>query len=258
MSRDIPIRNIYYLLCYAWNRLAEGQLVDVSAIDSTELADLFARVLISGTEHLLRRGLERGCQTFEGELTSLRGRVEVALSARKMLLAHGRACCMYDELTVNTVPNRIVKATLRHLAHVPSLNESLRKKIRVLLQKLGGIEDLRLTKLDFRQIQLNGNKRFYKFILNVCELVQATWLVDEETGAYRFRDFLRDEHEMATVFENFIFNFYRIERPEMTVRRERIYWAASSKEDPELQFLPLMQTDVVLRDTQRTIVIEVK
>lgn len=258
MAEVIPIRNIYFLLCYAWDRLAEGNLVDVSALDSTELADLFGAVLLNGTHHVIRRGLDQGYQAFEGELASIRGRVDVAASARKMLLVHGRACCVYDELNVNTLPNRILKATLRHLTHIPTLDDSLRKKLRVLTRSLGDIEDIHLTKLSFRQIQLNGNKRFYRFLLNVCELVQGACLVDEATGTYRFRDFLRDERQMARLFENFIYNFYRIERPKMTATRERIYWTALSEEDPELQLLPTMLTDVVLRDKQRTIVIDAK
>ena len=56
----IPILNIYYLLCYAWNKLEESGLVDVKTEDSTTLLDLFARVLISGTTHILKRGLDRG------------------------------------------------------------------------------------------------------------------------------------------------------------------------------------------------------
>jgi 5-methylcytosine-specific restriction enzyme subunit McrC len=258
MGGKIPIRNIYFLLCYAWDRLAEGNLIDVSALDSTELVDLFAAVLLSGTHHVIRRGLDQGYQAFEGELASIRGRVDVAGSSRKMLLTHGRACCVYDELNVNTLPNRILKATLRHLTHIPILDKSLRMKLRGLIRSLGDIEDIHLTKLSFRQIQLNGNKRFYKFLLNVCELVQSAWLVDEAAGAYRFRDFLRDERQMARLFESFIFNFYRIERPEMTASRDRIDWTALSEEDPELQLLPTMLTDVVLRDNQRTIVIDAK
>ena len=44
----IPIQNIYYLLCYAWNKLEERDIVDVRGIDSTKILDLFARVLIGG------------------------------------------------------------------------------------------------------------------------------------------------------------------------------------------------------------------
>jgi 5-methylcytosine-specific restriction enzyme subunit McrC len=258
MPGVIPIRNIYFLLCYAWDRLAEGKLVDVSVLDSTELADLFAVVLLNGTQHVVRRGLDQGYQNFEDELSSIRGRIEVATSARRMLLANGRAYCVYDELNVNTLPNRIIKSTLRHLANVPTVDDSLRSKLRALFRSLDGIHEIHLTKLSFRQIQLNGNKRFYKFLINVCELVLNSWLVDEATGRYRFRDFLRDERRMAKLFEDFIFNFYRIELPKMSAKRERIYWIASSKEDPQLHRLPTMLTDLVLRDNRRTVVIDAK
>jgi 5-methylcytosine-specific restriction enzyme subunit McrC len=38
---NIPIENIYYLLCYAWDKLAEKEVVEVNPLESTSLADLF-------------------------------------------------------------------------------------------------------------------------------------------------------------------------------------------------------------------------
>ena len=52
----IPIQNIYYLLCYAWNKLDERDIVDVRGIDSTNILDLFARVLIGGLSRLFKQG----------------------------------------------------------------------------------------------------------------------------------------------------------------------------------------------------------
>ena len=49
----IPIENIYFLLCYAWNKLDEKERVDVSIDDKTELLDLFAKVLITSSKLLL-------------------------------------------------------------------------------------------------------------------------------------------------------------------------------------------------------------
>ncbi len=40
---SIPIENIYYLLCYAWNKLDEKDRVAVSAEDYTKLLDLLAK-----------------------------------------------------------------------------------------------------------------------------------------------------------------------------------------------------------------------
>jgi 5-methylcytosine-specific restriction enzyme subunit McrC len=52
----IPVRNLYYLLCYAWDRLEEGDVVAAEQEGATELVDLFARVLEGGvpTHHATR------------------------------------------------------------------------------------------------------------------------------------------------------------------------------------------------------------
>lgn len=258
MAKDIPIRNIYYLLCYAWNRLSEGEIVDVSGIDTTELADLFATVLISGTNHLLRKGLDRGYQTISDEVPAIRGRVDIAVTARRMLMKHGKAYCIYDDFNVNTLPNRILKSTLRFLAGVPSLDKELKKKLLSLYRGLWEIDDMPLTKHAFRKVQLHTNNRFYRFLLNICELIKGAWLIDEATGNYKFRDFIRDEKQMAILFEKFVYNFYRVHLPDFKVKKERIYWTASSEVDPDLKFLPTMETDISLREHDRTIIIDTK
>ena len=74
MPKPIPIQNIYYLLCYAWDKLDQGDIVDVSHLQSTELIDLFAFVLNDGLIHLSRLGLERGYVIKQEEISGLRGR----------------------------------------------------------------------------------------------------------------------------------------------------------------------------------------
>lgn len=258
MSAAIPIRNIYFLLCYAWNRLEEGEIVDVSGLDSSELADLFASVLISGVRHLLRQGLGRDYERFSEDLVSLRGRVMMAESSRRMMMIHGKARCEYDELTENTWPNRVIKATLRHLAGVPGLDKDLRAQLLGLCRDLPGVEPIALSRLVFRSIQLHSNARFYRFLINVCELVVSSWLVDEATGTYRFRDFLRDEKRMALLFESFVQNFLRHQRPELDVRKENIQWALEWVANGSLDYLPQMETDISVRSADSTLVIDTK
>ena len=59
MATPIPIQNIYFLLCYAWNQLEEKDVVEINPEDSTALQDLFARVLAGGVQYLIRRGFDR-------------------------------------------------------------------------------------------------------------------------------------------------------------------------------------------------------
>jgi 5-methylcytosine-specific restriction enzyme subunit McrC len=257
-NTQIPIQNLYFLLCYAWDRLEQGKLVDVSRISSTELVDLFATVLVKGIEHLARRGFERGYSVQEDELRGIRGRVNMFATQRRFLVEHGRSACIFDELTTDILPNQILKATLKTLSADPGIAPENHTAVLRVARELRGVEDITVTSRSFYRIGVTGNNRFYRFLLNVCELVHGSWLASEEEGRYRFRDFLRDEKRMAYVFQYFVFNFLRIERRDLTVFREHIHWQALSEVDPQLSFLPQMQTDISIVKANRKIIIDTK
>ena len=254
----IPVRNVYYLLCYAWNQLDEGEIVNVGTDDSQEMADLFARVLISGTNHLLRRGLERGYESQQEDLSTLRGKILVANSARRMLMTQGRAECEYDEFTTNTLSNQIIKSTVRLLLNLQNLSADNKRGLKNLYRSFNQVDDIRPSKFLFRTIQLNSNNRFYRFLLNICELVQMNCLLDESNGVYKFKDFIKDDRAMARLYESFILNFYKRETPHIDAKSEMVKWEAHSPTDPELRILPSMKTDISLRSGLKTLIIDAK
>lgn len=258
MSSRIPIQNIYFLLCYSWNRLAESEIVDVSGIDSTEQVDLFAQVLIRGTQHLIRRGLQQDYQTCAETIPAIRGRIDMATTGRRMLPAQGLAHCEFDELTTNTLANQIIKSSLFYLSKVNNIDSDLRRQLVSLHRELANIDSPPLSRGLFRRVQLHSNARFYKFLLSICEIIADSLLVDEKTGKYRFRDFLRDEKRMARVYEEFLFNFYRSNRPDLSIRKEKINWLAEAKDPANLAYLPTMETDISLRSASKTLIIDAK
>jgi 5-methylcytosine-specific restriction enzyme subunit McrC len=258
MSQQIPIQNIYYLLCYAWDSLPESGLIDISKENIDKPIDLLAHVLITGTKHLIRRGLEQGYQSYTEEIASIRGRILVAQSARRFLPQQGRALCEFDELTISTLPNQILKATLTRLSGAKGLDVKLKHGSGLLVRQLEQVDDVKLSRQLFRKVQLHGNNRFYRFILQVCRLIIDQSLMDESDGNYRFRDFTQDDRQMARLFERFLFNFYKNEQTEYKVKKERIYWEASSEDDPALQLLPTMETDISLRSKEKTLIVDAK
>jgi 5-methylcytosine-specific restriction enzyme subunit McrC len=258
MSTAIPIKNIYYLLCYAWDQLDQGELVDVSSISSTELVDLFAHVLCDGIRHLARRGLEQGYGAVEEDLAGIRGRIDITTSARRSLFMQGRVHCEFDELTSNTLANRILKSTLRMLDGVQVLDSDIKKRVHTTFRDLRGVEPITLTSKLFRTVRVQGNSRFYKLLLNICELIHGSLLVDEQTGTTRFRDFVKDETKMAKLFESFLRNFIARECLQWKTKRENILWRASSCTDSGLALLPRMQTDISLWRPGQYLIIEAK
>lgn len=258
MSSIIPIRNLYHMLCYAWDCLNQSDLIDLDADETDQPVDLLASVLVAGVNHLLRRGITQGYLSHGEELMALRGRADFAYSERRMLTRQGRVLCQFDELSVDILCNQILKASLYRLFKTKGLSRALHHKVGLTLKKFHLVSDIRLDRQVFKRVQISANHRFYRFILNVCELIFHECIPDDTAGDYRFRDFFRDEGKMAHLYEKFLFNFYEKNLHRVKVTSERIQWNATSEDDPELALLPTMLTDISLRSPERTLVIDAK
>ncbi len=256
---QIPIQNIYYLLCYAWNKLDESEVVQVDAAAHTSLLNLFAKVLITGTIYLLKKGLDRDYVTQEDVLQRIRGKLLFATSLKRNLLNHAKAACQYDELSHNILHNRILKTTMKRLLKVDDLDPTLKDELIMLYRRLPPIDEVTPTARDFYKVRLHRNNSFYDFVLSVCQIIYEGLLLDENTGKYRFRDFLRDENKMNVLFEEFVRNFLKIELTAYDVKPEHISWALE-KVGPYDQYLPRMETDISLtaKDGHRKIIIDTK
>jgi 5-methylcytosine-specific restriction enzyme subunit McrC len=254
---DIPIQNIYYLLCYAWDKLAERDIVDVQPIDETTLTDLFAQVLINGTHHLVKRGFDRGYVLHHEWTGRLKGRLCFQEAVAQGLPRASRLPCEFDELSHDVLHNQILKATMTRLLRTHGLAPDLAGGLAQLCRLLSEVRDIDLTSRHFGRVQLYRNNQFYDFLLKVCELIFRHLLPTQDPGSSQFRDFLRDERQMAILFENFVRNFYRLETA-YRVKREDIYWRWIAADQVALGLLPKMQTDISLTSATRKIIIDCK
>jgi len=166
---------------------------------------ILPRIPISAIGHLARRGMEKGYTRFDEDIRGIRGRIDVLTTGRRFLLKHGRAQCAFDELTIDTLANQIIKATLLRLAHDRDINKENRSAVMRCAANLRNVATITVSSQSFRKIQLNRNSGSYRFLLNVCELIHDSWLPDQTTGRHRFRDFVRDEAKMALVFQTVLF-----------------------------------------------------
>jgi 5-methylcytosine-specific restriction enzyme subunit McrC len=236
---EIPIANIYYLLCYAWDVLEEK------------------KTLVNGTRRLLRRGLDRGYIALEDEILGVRGKLLVTQTLCRNLLPHGRAACAWDDLKYDTLPNRILKTTLLQLHDVGELDMDTQADVHDLLRWLAPVQDMELRVEYFRRVQLHRNNRIYVFLLHICEFIHQHWLPAEHGGARRFRDFLRDN--LPALFENFVFNFYRQELGcNWQVSSPWIHWQMSEANADARAFVPHMRTDVCLRGPECSFILDTK
>lgn len=146
------------------------------ARDSPELADLFAKVLIGGLKHLIRRGVDRGYVPVEEELPVLRGRVNFQGSMQLMLRRSPRLCCEFDELQYDILTNQILRATASRLTRVTGIDRELAHELRMLSKVFDDVSEPRLSKHVFRQVQIHRHNAFYHFLIRVCELIYEATL----------------------------------------------------------------------------------
>ncbi|MFM7009522.1 MAG: 5-methylcytosine-specific restriction endonuclease system specificity protein McrC [Betaproteobacteria bacterium] len=254
---QIPIENIYYLFCYAWNRFEEAQKIPMGGAHSPDLPNLLARVLLSGVRAVMRRGLDRGYLPHQDEIATVRGRIELGPSLRMQARNVRRLHCEFDELSHDLLHNRILKASLLRLARAATIDAALAHELQLLAKRMPDVSDIWLERSAFSRVQLNRNNAFYDFLLKVAELAFDCLLPDPSGHGFAFYDVLRDERKMARVFEDFVRNFYRAKQSEFVVEPLTINWDAV-RTSGSVSRLPNMRVDVFLRSPQRRIIIDTK
>src|ERR1035437_10302037 len=115
----IPVRNLWLLMLYASDLTRVGDafnaLVDN---DLDDLPDLIARLLADSVERRLHRTLPRGYRRRETVLTRVRGRIDILTTEARLLLSRGEVFCRFEELTLDTAQNRLVRAALALMARL--------------------------------------------------------------------------------------------------------------------------------------------
>ena len=258
-NKQIPIANIYYLLCYAWSHIEEQDLVRLDELQGLDkVHDLLGKLLAEGTFRLIRRGLDRGYQEVHENLAGIRGKILVGETAKKALRARGQVACEFEELSHDVLHNRILRSTLGSLLHLRDLHADVRAEVRNAFTKLGGISHVQLNRRLFQRVQLDRNRRYYRFLLSVCRLIHEHVLVDEQSGETTFTDF--SDERMEKLYEDFIIEFYRCEQDDYRVnpRGRSIAWDDEGTPDNQRSKIPAMEADVILEAPARRIIMDAK
>jgi len=137
------------------------------------------------------------------------------------------------------------------------LGATLNSVIRVLRE----IEPVDLYPGLFRRIRLHRSNAHYGMLLSVCELAYDCLLPERSDGVYRFKSFVQDHDLRASIYEDFVRNFYAAHAPEYgytSVAAPAVKWMVTFEDVASEDFLPAMLTDVTLTSPRRRIVIDCK
>lgn len=257
----IRIQNIYHMLAYAFQVLREQGYADVAAEEFDNTAELLAAILARGVSSQVKRGLGREYLPRTETLATLRGRIDVTENVKTHAVLRRQMVCDYDEFSIDTPMNRILKATMRLLAR-SDIDKARRKELRGLLAYFADVADIDLAHVDWH-LRFNRNNQAYRMLMNVCWLVSEGLLQTQKDGSVRLADFL-DEQRMSRLYEKFVLEYYRREHPGLRAEASYIKWAlddgphGACMADGALDMLPVMHSDVMLSQGSNVLIIDAK
>lgn len=257
-DKHIFIKNIYYMLSYAFTTLRESVYEDVQKETFDSIYNLFAAILSKGIGLQLKQGLYREYINCVENLAVVRGKIDMAGTIRNRLAHRVQVTCDFDELSQNNLFNQILKSVALLLLKQKDVSPQHKVALKRELLFFADIDEVDLKQVRWADIRFQRNNRTYQLLLSICQLIVEGMLMTTEDGEYRLASFI-DEQKMHRLYEKFILEYYAQEFAQhvkgFSARASQIPW---DLDDGYVGLLPDMQTDITLSYSDQILIIDAK
>lgn len=253
-DKSIFIKNIYYMLSYAFQELRPDREDDVAGEDFERIHDLFSSILAKGIAHQLKQGLHREYLSRTEDLMALRGKIDLPGTMRNRLARRQAVSCEYDELSEDNLMNRVLKTAAMMLLRHGDVSTAHRDELKRPMPFLAGVEEIDPADIRWSSIRYTRNTQSYRMLMSVCQLVLQGMLLTNERGEMRLMTYIKPEY-MERLYEKFILEYYAAECRVAKASSPQIKWAL---DDGFGTMLPVMQSDIVLSRDSRVLIIDAK
>ncbi|MBD8068799.1 5-methylcytosine restriction system specificity protein McrC [Bacillus sp. PS06] len=252
-NNHIPIRNIYYMLSYAYQTLHISDYKQIGTEKFEHVIELYSEILSLGIPVLVRGGLSKEYISVEETSNVIKGKIDINSTIKKNALVNKKVAVVYDEFSENILLNQIIKATLVYLSRSNMINQKKRRFFYGLLPYFTEVSDVELDLKLWKKVRYNRQNIRYQFIVDVCRYLYEQLLFDESSSSQMMKE-VHDEQRLSSLYEKFIYAFFKRET-KYNVSRPQIQW---SVDDAFTDALPIMQTDLVLRKNKKTLIVDGK
>lgn len=261
----LPVRNLWLLMLYAsqmFRQIHHGKVGVEKNPD--DIPDLVAEILSRMVEKRLMRNLTFGFRPEEAVLGRVRGRIDLLGTERSQLLVRGKVACRFENLTVNTIRNRYVRAalsTVARIVHRPDLAHRCRA-LSTSLMRLGVSGDVP-TRAEVSTGRYGRHDADDQLMVAAAQLAFDLVLPTEASGNRSITLPSRDVTWVRRLYEKAVGGFYDVVLSPQGWRvktGQAIGWLIDEKTSGIDGLLPTMRTDVVLIHEERCqrIVIDTK
>jgi 5-methylcytosine-specific restriction enzyme subunit McrC len=252
-NSSIPIRNIYYMLSYAYQTLNLSEYKDIGTEKFKNVNGLYAEILSIGIPVLIRGGLSKDYISVEENSNVIKGKIDINSTIKKNTLVNKKVAVVYDEFSENILLNQIIKATLVYLSRSNKISRKKRRLFYGLLPYFTEVSDVELDLKLWKNVGYNRQNIRYQFIVDVCKYLYEQLLFDERSTSKMMKE-VQDEQRLSSLYEKFIFAFFKRET-KYNVSSPQIQWRV---DDGFTEALPIMQTDIVLQNDKKTLIVDAK
>ena len=254
-DKGILIRNIYYMLAYAFQELRQNNYAEIEGEKFDDIYDLFAEILARGISYQLKQGLYREYVSKNESMQTVRGKIDINGTIANRLRNNQQIACHYDELSENNVYNQILVTTVTTLIRHSDVKKEKKAKLKQLMLFFQNVQPVDVHTIRWNALRFDRNNRNYRMLLYLCYFIVSEWLMTTEDGKYKMHDF-SDDH-MCRLYEKFVLEYYKKHHPELKPCAAKIEWNID-KESSTTNILPIMQTDILLSMGERTMIIDTK
>ena len=236
-DKSIFIKNIYYMLSYAFQTLNQENYDDVAVESFDEMYDLLAAILARGIGIQLKQGLYREYINRQEELPVMRGKINMPGTMKNRLVRKQLLTCDYDELSENNLFNQIIKTTVMLLLRNAKVKAEYKDDLKKKMLFFSNVDILEPTSIRWSFIRFQRNNQTYRMLISICQLIIEGMLITTDAG------------------EKFVLEYYSKHFPELSVRSSQIPWAV---DDGIRTMLPVMQSDIHLQKGNTVLIIDAK
>ena len=257
-DKSIYIKNIYYMLSYAFQVLKQENYDEVDHETFEYVQDLFAAILAKGIAQQLKQGLYREYITKHDVLTVMRGKLDMPETIRNRIQRKQKLACEFDELSENNTLNQILETTMDVLVRDNDVAPERKAALRKVLIFFDGVQLIDPSSIHWGRLVYQRNNRNYEMLMNICYFVLDGMLQTTESGEHKIAHF-SDDH-MARLYEKFILEYYTKHHTYLSeVKAAQVKWnLTGDNDDTMIRFLPMMQTDIFLRLNNQVLIIDAK
>ena len=243
------------MLSYAYRHLQHSNYDEIRTESFDNVHDLFAYILSKGMLTQLKQGFSREYISKNEDLSTLRGKINIRESWSLKIREERRLSCCFDELSENHFMNQILKTTALCLIHENGVKCDNKDALKKSLLFLSGVDTLQPSEIKWQNLYYNRSNASYRMLMNICYLVLHELLLTTKDGKQKMAAFL-DDQQMSRLYEKFILEYYRENYRKFNPSPKQITWDTKG----ETEFLPNMQSDIMLTDETRgkTLIIDAK